>query len=303
VTSSFDLGGAEGWTMRTHVGLAVLLLVMVAGCGGGSSSSTSSPQSSPAPPKGPASAQLTLAGDTGLAGPATLTQISCNFPTSNADGTLTMFLLAKPADPNVGFSITVSAGKIAVDVASGSGTAFRSRSFEGTGVTGFDAAKGVQIDTPLTETTAAGTDRGTVGAVTSVKGSVDCGNQTVGASTVTFTGDTADGAVRGGANPFRVECDTSPQGNFVTLVGIVTVGTTKAFFFTDFSPDSINIYETITGPPLVQHQYLVTATGVSTLSATGAHVTGDLIEQNPPTGTAHTVHVAGDVTCGGTVNR
>jgi hypothetical protein len=244
-----------------------------------------------------------LAGDTGLAGPATLTQISCNFPNSNGDGTITMFLLAKPADPNIGFNIRVSAGKITIDVSSGSGTAFRSRSFEGTGVIGFDAAKGVQIDTPLTETTAAGTDRGTVGAVTSVKGSVDCGNQTVGTSTVTFTGDTADGAVSGGPSPFRVECDTSAQGNFVTLVGVVMVGSTKAFFFTDFAPDSINIFETLTGPPVVQHQYLVKAAGVSTLSATGAHVTGDLVEQNPSTGTAHTVHVAGDVTCGATVNR
>ena len=289
--------------MRTNVGLAVLFFVVVAGCGGGSSSSqsTTSSQSSPAPPTGPASAQLTFVGDVGLAGAAIKPVVTCNSP--NLDGSVSVRVLAQPADPAVLFGVTSTVGKVVVVVSSGSGTTASSRSFEGSGVSGFDAAKGVQIDSTLAETTAAGANRGSLGAITSIKGSVDCGNQTVGISTVTFAGDTADGPVSGGADPFTVECNTSAQGNFVSLVGLVKVGSARALFFTSFQPDSINVFETLAGPPIIQHQYFVKATGVSTLSATGAHVNGDVVEQSPASGAAHTLHVEGDVTCGATVNH
>jgi hypothetical protein len=42
---------------------------------------------------------------------------------------------------------------------------------------------------------------------------------------------------------------------------------------------------------------------VATLTATGAHVDGDAVEQNVTKGsTAHTIHVSGDVICGTTVS-
>ena len=236
-----------------------------------------------------------------MAGASSNPVISCNFPT--VDGTSVIRLLAQPALPAALFNITVSTGKIMVVVASGSGTAYSARWFEGSGVTSFDPATGVQIDAQLTETTPSTTNHGTIGSITSVAGSIDCGNQTAGTSTVTYTGDSPEGPINAPPTPFRVECDTSAQGDFVSFVSIVSVGDLKALFFTTFQSDSINSFETIAGPPAVQHQYFVKAPGASTLSATGAHVVGDIVEQSPQTGSAHTLHVEGDVTCGATVQR
>lgn len=254
--------------------------------------------------RGPATAQLTFAGAAGLAGLATEPQVSCNFP--NVDGSVSIFVLDQPPDSAVLFNMRFTAGKVSVGVYSGSGTAFRGRSFEGSGVEHFNAAKGAQIDSTLRETTASnpGENPGTLGAITSIKGSIDCGNQRTGTSTVNFSGATADGAVKGRLRPFRVECDTSaPLGNSVHLVGVVKVGSTKALVITNLTPDSISIFESNPGPPAIQHQYLVKAAGVSKLSATGARVKGAAVEQSPTNGAAHTLDVKGNVTCGTTVNR
>jgi len=221
-----------------------------------------------------ATVKLTLGGSSGLAGLVPTTEIGCDSP--NLDGSTSIFVLAQPSDPNVEFNMQVSKGKITVGVYSGSGAAFLGRDFEGTGVTAFNGAKGAQINTKLTETTAnnPGENPGTLGAITSIKGSIDCGDETTGTSTVTFSGTTADGVINGKAQPFRVECDTASFGNSVLFPGVVKVGSTKALFFTTFTPDSINIFESIAGAPPIARQYQVKAPGVSTLSATGAVVTG-----------------------------
>lgn len=252
-------------------------------------------------PKGPATAALDFTGDAGLAGASTKPVISCNAPA--IDGTVVLRVLAQPAEPSDLFNITITATKISILVGTGGGTGFRARTFEGTGISDFDPAKGVAIDSPLTEIAMPGTNPGSVGAITSIKGSIDCGNQTTGTSTMVFTGDTDEGAVSVGPNPFRVECNTASSGNFVSVVGVITVGSTKAFFFTTLYADSINVFESIAGPPAVTHHYVLKAPGAATLTATGAHVQADLVEQPPLTGTAHTVHVEGDVTCGATVAR
>ncbi len=305
--------------------LAVLVVIALAACGSSTKSSAptaapSAPTSSAAPattppitatiestttlapaPKGPATASLTFVGDVGLAGASSNPVVSCNFPTP--DGTEVIRLLAQPALPAALFNITVSADKIMVVVASGSGTAYSARWFEGSGVTSFDPAGGVQIDAQLKETTPSTTNHGTIGAITSVSGSIDCGNQTTGTSTVTYSGDSLEGPINVSPTQFRVECDTSSQGDFVSFVSIVSVGGLKALFFTTFQPDSINAFETFAGPPVVQHQYYVKTAGASTLSGTGAHVVGDIVEQSPKSGQAHTLRIEGDVTCGATVHR
>jgi hypothetical protein len=244
---------------------------------------------------------LTFVGDTGLAGASSNPVLSCNFPT--VDGAEVVRLLTQPADPAALFNITVSSGKIMIVVASGSGATYTARWFEGTGVSGFDPSTGAQINTQLTETTPATTNPGTLGAITSVTGSIDCGDQTAGTSTVIYSGDSPEGPINAPPTLFRVECDTSAQGNFVSFVSIVSVGQLKALFFATFRQGAINAFESIAGPPAVQHQYTVTATGVSTLTGSGAHVSGDIVEQSPPSGTAHTLHIEGDVTCGATVAR
>jgi hypothetical protein len=277
--------------------LVVLVLAAVAGLAPAVSADV------PTKPKGPATATLTFVGDAGLAGLATSPQVSCNFPA--LAGGATIFLLDQPPDPAVLFNMHVVAGKITVGVYSGSGTNFRGRTFEGTGVKKFNAAKGAQIDSTLTETTAtSGQNPGTLGAITSIKGSIDCGNQTTGTSSLTFRGDTAEGRANGKARPFRVECDTSATlGNSVHLAGVVKIGKTKALFITTFTADSITLFETSPGPPVIQHQYLVKAAGVSTLSANGALVAGTAVEQVPAGGVAHTLQLKGRVVCGATVNR
>jgi len=191
-------------------------------------------------------------------------------------------------------------------VSSGAGSTFVSRSFEGTGVKGFNAATGVRIDSPLTETTAENPSAhpGTLGAITSITGSIDCGGQTAGTSNVKFSGTTAEGAVGGGARPFRVECDTSASaGDRVVLVGIVKAGTEKALVFTTLGADSVTVFESFPGPPASTHQYLVNTSGAVTLSATGARVAADVVEQNPTNGSAHTLHLAGRVECGSSLTR
>ena len=89
-----------------------------------------------------------------------------------------------------------------------------------------------------------------------------------------------------------MECDTSAaNGNYVTLVGVLKVGRVKALFFVTLMPDSVFMFEGFPGPPPVQHQYVVKAPGVSTLSATGAHVAGDAVDVSSPGGAAYTLHV------------
>ena len=154
------------------------------------------------------------------------------------------------------------------------------------------------------ETSPADSNPGTIGVITNVTGSIDCGNQTVGTSTVVFSGDTLEGAISAGPIPFRVQCDTSATGNSVELAGIILIDGKEAFFFTTFNASGmITLYETFEGPPFVAHQYLVNAADAVTLSENGAHVAADLVEQSPASGAAHTLHVEGDLTCGSTVNR
>jgi len=249
----------------------------------------------------PASAQLTLVGAPGLAGVASPTQVSCNYP--DGDGSTKIFVLAQPSDPTAVFNMQVTAHKITVGVYSGSGAEFRGRDFEGNGVQGFNGAKGARINTTLRETTTSSENPGSLGAIMSIKGTIKCGSQTAGTSTVVYSGTTADGSVSGKARPFRVECDTAPYGNSVSFPGVVKVGTTTAVLITTFTPDSINIFETIPGTPPRTIHYQVKAAGVSTLSGTGAKVSGDAVEQSPTSGTPHTLHVSGTVTCGSTINR
>jgi hypothetical protein len=285
---------------------AVLITLLLAGCGAGSSS-TSSHSTPPAPAPtastatastpGPTSATFTFAGTAGLAGPATKPQITCNFP--EIDGSTSVRVLAQPADPTALFNMKLTAHTITVVVASGSGTSYTARQFKGSGVTGFDAAHGVRVDSQLTETTPAGTKHGRLGVITSVTAAVDCGNQTTGTSTIAFAGVTADGALSGGLSPFVVTCTTSAQGNVVVLVGVLSVGSNKALAFVSIRTNSITMSESLPGPPPSAHTYSVTGPGVATLTAgTTAQINGDPVEQYTTSGTPHTLHLHGVAVCG-----
>jgi hypothetical protein len=180
---------------------------------------------------------------------------------------------------------------------SGSGATYVERDFAGTGVTNFDAAKGATIDSPLTEVPNQDA-HGTLGVLTSMSGTIDCGNQVPGSPTLTFSGPTPKGALSGGLSPVNVECVTNTFGKSVSVLGILQVGTTPTDMIMSVSPGTFSVY------PVGAGFYRNTSTAVATLTATGAHIDGDVLEQNVAKGaTAHTIHVTGDVTCGTSVGK
>jgi hypothetical protein len=258
---------------------------------------TATPPPTTAPTKGPATQNLVLEGPAGKAGAVTLAGIRCNLPLLNGTQTvMEISVLAEPADPNLSVYIFVQASSVAVRYDSGQGSTYVERDFTGTGVTKFDAATGATLDSTLTETPTTGA-HGTLGVLTSIKGTIDCGNQLPGSSTLTVSGTTPKGAVSGGLSPVNVECTSSTaNGRAVSVNGIIQVGSTPYFTIIYVSPNSFTFFAA--GDAF----YRNTSTAVATLTATGAHIEGDAVEQSPAAGkTATTVHVSGDVTCGTTI--
>jgi hypothetical protein len=279
--------------------LGLMSILAMTACGGSSSSTTTTTTSSAAAPKGPPTAALTVTGDAGLNGDVSKPSVSCDNP--GLDGSQ-ITVGGRPAgqqDPaGPSFFMFVSAGTVFVRVSTGSGTDYRAREFTGTGVTGFDAATGAQLDSTLAETTDAATNKGTLAAVSAIKGSINCGNFTAGTSAVKLTGDTADGAVNGTFDPVLVTCTTSEQGsfqgNYVIVRGITSVGSAKAMFFVTTQPDgTLVVFETV--QPSGQHQYMGAA-GSGSPRTDGVTIKGDAVEQGVTP--AHTIHVEGDATCG-----
>jgi len=222
--------------------------------------------------------------------------IRCDFPAS--DGQMQITVLGQPSDPNLSVYLFVEAGKVTVRYDSGSGSTYVERDFSGTGVTNFDAAKGAQIDTQLSEvaTTQA---HGNLGGLTSISGTTDCGNQLPGSSTLTFSGATLKGTISGGLNPVNVECVTgTTNGSSVSVVGLVQVGSAPTYFIMSVSPGTFTAY------PVGGGFFRKASTATATLTATGAHIDGDAVEQLAAgaTAAAHTIHVSGDVVCGTTIS-
>ena len=279
--------------------------LLVAACSGSGSAEVATPTSAvnsatatPAATKGPATQNLVLGGPAGKAGAITLAGIRCDVPTLNAGQTaLEISVLAEPEDPNLSVYIFVQQGSLTVRYDSGSGSTYIERDFSGTGVTSFDPASGATIDSPLTEVQTTGA-HGTLGELTSIKGTIDCGNQMPGSSTVSVSGSTPKGTISAaGLSPVNVECTSSvTNGRGVSADGIIQVGSTPYFAILFITPGTFTFFAS--GDAFFRS----TSAGGATLTATGAHVDGDVVEQNPPKGTtAHTVHITGDLTCGTTV--
>jgi hypothetical protein len=253
---------------------------------------TAAPSPTPAPTKGPATESLNVVGPAGATGAVTNAAVRCNFPAT--DGTSYINVIGQPVDPNLSVYINVSAGLVTVRFDSGSGSTYVERDFTGTGVTSFDAATGAKVDTKLVEVATTGA-HGTLGVLTSLSGTIDCGNQTAGTSTLTLTGPTAKGALGGGLNPVNVECVTDSFGKRVSVLGVVQVASTPFLAVISISPGTASV--SVGGDGFFRN----TATAVATLTPTGAHVDADLLEQNPAAGTkANTIHMTGDVVCGTT---
>ena len=272
--------------------VALNLVLLRLGC---STTETTTPTTRPptsVKPTASPMASIRFTGGLGLTGAATSPSVRCNFPALEG---LSIAVLAQPPDSTLLARIALRPDKVQVVVSSGSGPDYHERAFEGMGVTSFAAAKGARVDSTLTETAAtAGSTRGSLGAITAITGSVECGDQTAGTSTVTITGDTSEGALAAAVlEPVRVECDVSPDGDEVFASGLMKVGSTEALIAIGLASDgTVTVHQTL---PTGSHRY--TAGGSSTITPTGAHVLADVVEQEAAT-PAHTLHVEGDFSCG-----
>jgi hypothetical protein len=272
--------------------------VLLTACGSsGGSSATATPAATPTPaPAGPATAQITLTGDPALSGPMTIKNIECAIPGLNG---MTISVSGAPQGqpPNGLMSFwTISDGSIVFTIGSGAAQTLRVRQFTGTGTTGFSAATGVHFSGSVSDTTASGTNKGTIGSITSISGSVACGDQTRGTSTVRVTGSSADGPVDVTTGEFRVECLTGSSGTFVNINGVTTVNGVRAREIISIGVSSIEFAnEPVSGKA---HFYLSQGNVGTTVSPTGGHVSGDAVEQATAGATPHKVHLQGDATCG-----
>jgi hypothetical protein len=293
-------------------GLALAAGLIVAACGSAAATPTPSPTDAPtpastptlaptlaptptpvpSPSKGPATAQLTIAGDPAIAGSAGTISVQCNFPSIGGN----VIILYDTNAAGLAVRVVLSPGTVSVRYASGSGKTYLDREFAGTGVTGFDPATGAQIDTSLNTAPYAGAT-GNLGTITSVKGSVDCGNQQPGTSTLTLTGATAEGQLTGVVlKPVRVDCVASSGSKYVQVVGVAQLGSIPALVFIDgVSNGTFGVtLEPQTGKLAA---YSGKAPG-ATLSQSGMHVSGDATEAVAAGATAGTLTVSGDATCG-----
>ena len=255
----------------------------------GTIAASSTPSTAPPPAASlpPASATISFVG--GVTGVTPGVQVSCDNPSL---GGLDIALFGSTTTAGVATTITITGQGVTVTLDSGSGATFAARTFKGTGVTGFDATKGVHLDGPLTEAPSS-SNPGALPAVTSITGTVDCGGQVPGSSTLTLSGTVPEGAVSGPIDPVRVDCNPNAKPAYVHAVGVIKVGSTPVLLVFQANATGFTAFVVPT-TTTTQHFFTNTDPTAATLSATGGHVSGTAAE----TGTTDTLQVSGDLVCG-----
>ncbi|HLX35425.1 MAG TPA: hypothetical protein VKR30_09335 [Candidatus Limnocylindrales bacterium] len=243
---------------------------------------------------------MTVAGDanvTGTWGPSF--GVTCDNP-SFAGPDIIFF--GQSPDAKAVVLIALMAGSIGVSERAGSGANYTDREFKGTGVSAFDPATGGTFDSDVSEVVQPNAKPGTLGKISHVTGSIDCGGQTAGASTVTVTGSTADGAVSGPFSSFRVQCNSSAQyGRSVGMTGIITIGSNPTLMIITLPSANPNggVIFSVGDNPATNHTYKLDPAGTLSVTATGAHIDADFVEVLAGGAAGpHRIHLAGDVTCG-----
>jgi hypothetical protein len=270
--------------------VAGVLLVALASLASACSSEDEEPAQQESTPSERPTADLSFADQDGFAWDATKTSVRCSFPV--LDG-LSVAVLTQAPDAS-GVRVSLTDDDVTVVLSEGSGEGYTERTFEGTGITSFDAADGATIDSELTETEAPDAPpKGDLGVVTAVDGEIDCGDQTTGSSTLTISGDTPAGTLDNAElDPVRVECAELPDGDEVYASGLVEIGATRAHVGLGLtSAGEVRLELTL---PTGAHDY--NATSRAEVTKAGASVDADTLEENasPP----RALHVEGDVTCG-----
>jgi hypothetical protein len=262
---------------------------------GPTASSAPSAAPTPGPSKGPATAHFSLTGTAGLTGGVTITSISCDQPSLigpqiEALGTAT---------DGSGFVLFVTASHIEARVGTGAAATLKLRTFSGTGVSAFDAATGVSLDSDLTETTAPGAAIGSLGALSHLTGKLDCGNQQPGSADITISGASKFGPMSGSINQAKVTCTTSGSALYVTAQALTMAGTTPVLVFVNAGPTMLQlVIETGTAADI----YQAPGAAASTITATGAQFSTDMT-QNVKTGTPLVLHIEGSDTCGSSASQ
>jgi hypothetical protein len=238
---------------------------------------------------------LSITGTAGLTGSVTTQTITCNQP--SLDGP-EIFFLGQSAN---GSSIVIfaRAGHVEVRVGTGSAATLRLRTFVGSGVTTFDAATGAALDTTLTESTDAATATGSLGALSAISGTIDCGNELPGTADIIVSGPTPYGQLGGALTGVNVTCTVTSSATYVGVVGLGTAGTTPVLVFVTASTGTLQVsVETKTAGAT----YSAKGDGVNTLVPNGATIAGDLSQSIPSGSTPNPnlIHVAGSATCGTT---
>jgi len=246
----------------------------------------SSSSSSAAPAPGTATLTLDLPDGAVTMGTP---QVNCFFPT--VDG-LQIAVLAFSPDNAQTYRIGVAPDGVVVRHGTGSNADFKESVFRGSGVSRFDATNGAALDSQLSE-------EGNPGATGVLKGSIDCGDETPGSSTITVTGDTAAGHLdHARLEPALVECYRA-SGQVIVL-GIADTGTSKVHLLVSLTPQGLGVEEEVA--PSGQRRYSQPtdgATGVE-LTGNGGRVDGDVADAQatPP----RSLHVEGEAVCGAPIS-
>jgi hypothetical protein len=251
------------------------------------------------PTKGPPVANVSITGTAGLTGPVTSTRIVCNQPT--LDGPQISFTgQAGTSGPTI--LIFATAGHVEVRVGTGAAATLRLRTFTGTGVTSFDAAKGLTLDATLTETADKATATGSLGALSAISGTIECGNDLPGSANIVVSGPSPYGQLAGALTSVDVTCTVTSSGTFVGVAGLGTAGTTPVLVFVTASTGRLQVaVETRTAGAF----YTAQGAGLTTLVPGGATIAGDLPQSIPSGSTPNPnlIHVSGTATCGTTIQQ
>jgi hypothetical protein len=280
--------------VKRLVGFVFCCALVVAACssGGDDDDAAPSPPPTSAPAPGPEpTAAVSFRGDADLDGSVTEPSVRCNVPDLAGSS---IAVLGQPRSLVLHARLAVQRDKVTVVVSSGSGDTYHERAFEGDGVERFDAARGAVIRSELAGATAGeGTTPGGIPAITAIEGTIHCGDQTPGSSTVTITGDTPDGRLDAAVlDPVRVECDATPGGDEVYASGIANAGTRRVFVGIGLTSDGGVTMNKNTDS--TSRRY--TAFGSTTITPEGAQVDATVVDEG--TDLARALQVAGTLTCG-----
>jgi hypothetical protein len=271
--------------------IAATLALTACGSGGSSASggtTTPSPSPTALPPAG---GHFAVTGAVPLGTTVAAALVTCSFPSLNGSE---ITMQVSTADQSEGGFITLTPSRVFVRIGEGSGSTYTQRNFSGPGVTNFSAAKGAQFDTQLTDDTPAAQNKGTIGAVTAISGSVSCGNKTPGSGTITISGDSSGGAISGAITAMLVSCPAA--ATYALINGLTQVGSSMAsleigggsgeVYFASISTDSANYF------------FTSSATGLYTLGNGHVIWNNAVLTQSGTAGTAHKITISGNATWG-----